>query len=88
MLSALQGASILADTNIDKNMSGEGCCSKTGPGYATPMDAFKNSKKEKLLYLPCIIPAKDRPDYIVTIDVDENSKDFGKVNAFYTFKWK
>ena len=37
------------------------------------------SEKEKLLYIPCIIPTKDRPDYLVTIDVDENSKDFQKV---------
>ena len=58
-------------------MSGGGCC--RGPGYATPMDAFKNSKKEKLLYLPCLIPTKDRPDYLATIDVDETSSDFGKV---------
>ena len=59
-------------------MSGGGCC--TGPGYATPMDAFKNSKKEKLLYLPCLIATKDRPDYLATVDVDETSKDFCKVN--------
>ena len=58
-------------------MSGGGCC--RGPGYATPMDAFKNSKKEKLLYLPCLIPTKDRPDYLATVDVDETSSDFGKV---------
>ena len=60
-------------------MSGGGCCKELGPGYANPMDAFKNSKKEKLLYLPCIVPTKDRPDYLVTIDVDENSRDYGKV---------
>ena len=61
-------------------MSGVGCCKNRGPGYANPMDAFKNSEKEKLLYIPCIVPTKDRPDYLVTIDVDENSRDYGKVN--------
>merc|ERR1712165_288920 len=63
--------------NHCRTMSGGGCC--TGPGYATPMDAFKNSKKEKLLYLPCLIATKDRPDYLATVDVDETSKDFCKV---------
>lgn len=58
-------------------MAAGGCCK--GPGYSTPMEAFKNSEKEKLLYIPCLVPTKDRPDYLVTIDVDENSPDYGKV---------
>ena len=70
--------------NFWRIMSGGECCSGKGPGFANPMDAFKNSKKEKLLYIPCIVPAKDRPDYLVTIDVDENSADFGKVYSSFT----
>ena len=55
-----------------------GCCAK-GPGFASPEDAFKNAQKEKLMYIPCIIPTKDRPDYLATIDVDPDSRTCGKV---------
>ena len=43
------------------------------------MDAFTKSKPEKLLYIPCIIASRDSPDYLATIDIDPESKDFGKV---------
>jgi len=56
-------------------MSCKGC----GPGYATPRDAFLHGSREKLLYIPCIIPDKSRPDYIVTVDCDPESKDYSKV---------
>ena len=69
-------------------MSGGECCKGKGPGYATPMEAFKKSEKEKLLYIPCIIPTKDRPDYLVTVDVDENSKDFQKVRNIELDKYE
>ena len=69
-------------------MSGGGCCKGKGPGFANPLDAYKNSEKEKLLYIPCIVPTKDRPDYLVTIDVDEKSRDFGKVYPSCRSKYK
>jgi len=52
------------------------CC---GPGYATPSDAFYHGKREKLLYIPCIIPDKSRPDYIVTVDSDPESPTYSQV---------
>lgn len=54
------------------------CCS-SGPGYASPRDAFENGPREKLLYIPCIVPKKDRPDYLVTIDADPDSGTYSKV---------
>jgi len=56
-----------------------GCCSKTGPGFATPRDAFRYAKREKIVYIPAIVPAKDRPDYLATVDVDPESKSYGQV---------
>lgn len=31
-----------------------------GPGYPTPLDAVRNGPREKILYLPAIIPDKSR----------------------------
>ncbi|KAL3847711.1 hypothetical protein ACJMK2_018670 [Sinanodonta woodiana] len=57
------------------------CCGN-GPGYATPLDAMKNGPREKIVYLPCIIPTKYkdvRSDYLATVDVDPSSPSYGKV---------
>lgn len=53
-------------------------CSK-GPGYATPMDAFNNGKREQIIYVPCIVPDKSRSDYLSTVDVDPNSPTYSRV---------
>ncbi len=50
-----------------------------GPGYATPHAAFTSGSREKMVYIPCIVPSAKRPDYLATIDVDPESKDYGKV---------
>ena len=55
-----------------------GCCAK-GPGFASPRDAFRYAQREKLVYIPCIVPAKDRPDYLATVDIDPDSPSYGKV---------
>ena len=62
-------------------MSGKKCGS-CGPGYATPMDAFKYGSREKIVYIPCIVPGKDRPDYVATVDIDPGSQDYCKVRTF------
>lgn len=54
-------------------------CSSCGPGYASPEDAFKNGPREKIVYIPCIVPSKTRPDYLVTVDVDPESKTYSQV---------
>jgi len=55
-------------------------CGGCGPGYATPMDAYKNGKREKLLYMPCIQPASNgKADYLATVDADPDSPTYSKV---------
>ncbi|KAL3179787.1 hypothetical protein MRX96_037770 [Rhipicephalus microplus] len=34
---------------------------------------------EKMLWLPCSVPQKDRPDYLATVCVDQDSPDYCKV---------
>ena len=53
------------------------CCK--GPGYASPEEAFRNGARERLLYIPCIVPSKSRPDYLVTIDCDPWSATYSQV---------
>lgn len=50
-----------------------------GPGYATPRDAFLSGVQEKLVYIPCIVPDKSRPDYLATVDVDPSSPTYSQV---------
>lgn len=53
------------------------CCD--GPGYKTPLDAFKNGPREKLLYLPAIVADGSRPDYLATVDADPESSTYSQV---------
>jgi len=54
-------------------------CGGCGPGYASPRAAFTSAPQEKIVYLPCIIPDKDRPDYLATVDVDPDSPTYSTV---------
>ena len=60
-------------------------CGSCGPGYASPKEAFYLAPKEKILYIPCIIPDKDRPDYLSTVDVDPASPTYQKVSDIYIY---
>lgn len=43
-------------------------------------DAFKNGAREKLVYLPCIVPdQQSRPDYLATVDVNPQSSTYSQV---------
>jgi hypothetical protein len=42
-------------------------------------DAFLSGGQEKLVYIPCIVPDKSRPDYLVTVDVDPKSPTYSQV---------
>jgi len=56
------------------------CCH--GPGYATPLEAFKNGKRETLLYVPAIPTGpghEKRYDYLATVDVDPKSPTYSQV---------
>jgi selenium-binding protein 1 len=55
------------------------CCLYTGPGYPSPLDAFRNGNKEELIYVTAIVADESRPDYLATIDVNESSPTFGQV---------
>ena len=54
------------------------CC--LGPGYASPQEAIK-APREKIVYTICIYTGTKvkKPDYLATIDVDENSPTYGEV---------
>ena len=59
------------------------CSECTGPGYKTPRDAMVNGPREKIVYLPCIVPPqfkKTKADYLATVDVDPNSPSYSKVS--------
>ncbi len=55
------------------------CCHGTGPGYATPLDAYNNGPREKLLYVPAVVADGSRPDYLTTVDVDPESSTYSQV---------
>lgn len=59
-------------------------CNKTifsgkGPGYASPMDAFKNGPREELLYVVTVQPDQTKEDYLSTIDVNPESPTYSQV---------
>lgn len=60
---------------------GAHCCARRGPGYATPLEAMASGPREALIYVPCIVPDRSRPDYLATVDVDEGSATYGQVRA-------
>ena len=53
------------------------CC---GPGYASPSEAIQ-APREKLLYTIAIYTGTgiQKPDYLATIDIDPDSKNYSKV---------
>ena len=57
------------------------CCSKQnhGPGYSSPLDAFKNGPNEQWLYVTCVKSNKTCPDYLATVDVDPQSKTYSQI---------
>ncbi|XP_026400902.1 selenium-binding protein 2-like isoform X3 [Papaver somniferum] len=56
------------------------CCSKKGPGYATPIEAM-SGPKESVIYVTCVYSGTgiENPDYLATIDVDPSSPTYSKV---------
>lgn len=56
------------------------CCK--GPGYASPLDAMRNGPRERIVYLPCIVPPdsrQNRASYLATVDIDPQSQTYCKV---------
>ena len=58
---------------MDKSL----CC---GPGYSSPLEAMK-APREKVLYTIAIYTGTgiQKPDYLVTIDCDPESIQYGKI---------
>uniref|UniRef100_A0A0N5A825 Methanethiol oxidase n=1 Tax=Syphacia muris TaxID=451379 RepID=A0A0N5A825_9BILA len=54
-------------------------CYQKGPGYASPTDAFLNGPREKYLFVVCANCDPTKPDRIVTVDVDPESKTYCSV---------
>lgn len=42
-------------------------------------DAFHNGPREKLAYLPAVQPKSDKPDYLMTVDLDPESSTYSQV---------
>ncbi|CAM6113589.1 unnamed protein product [Calypogeia fissa] len=59
----------------------ESCCAVTkGPGYATPKEA-QFGPREKIIYITAVYTGTkiNKPDYLATVDVDIDSKTYGKI---------
>ncbi|PAA85915.1 hypothetical protein BOX15_Mlig014905g2 [Macrostomum lignano] len=54
-------------------------CGGSGPGYSSPLEAMRSGPREKLLYVTCIVPDGNRPDYLSVVDVDDASPTFSSV---------
>jgi len=76
MFSSLRKA-VFGDNNMAAAKGDVSCCN--GPGYATPLEAMANAPREKLVYLPCIQVKQGKKDYLATVCVDPQDKDYGKV---------
>lgn len=66
------------------------CKKQCGPGYKSPLDAYKNGKRETILYTICIQPnpqTNRKPDYLAIIDVDSNSSTYSQVIIYIIFFW-
>ncbi|KAK9855439.1 hypothetical protein WJX84_007786 [Apatococcus fuscideae] len=53
------------------------CCK--GPGYASPLDAMRKGPRERLAYIPAVQPREDKPDYLMTVDLNPESKTYSQV---------
>lgn len=60
------------------------CCTGGGPGYESPMQAFKNGPREQIMFVA--LPNSDvpkKPDMLVSVDVNPDSAEFCKVICYY-----
>ncbi|CAB0041679.1 unnamed protein product [Trichogramma brassicae] len=50
-----------------------------GPGYASPREAMLHGPREKILYVNCVHTDADKPDALVTVDVDPSSPTYCQI---------
>lgn len=55
------------------------CCKKDTKFFATPLEAYKDGPREKLLYVTCVSADGKSPDYLAVVDADPNSSTYSKV---------
>ena len=55
------------------------CCK--GPGYATPLEAKLNGKREETIYVPAIYANSnnEHPDYLATVDINPKSETYCQI---------
>ena len=51
-----------------------------GPGYKSPLEAFKEGPREKIIFVTCPNVDRNKSDILATVDVDPESGDYCKVN--------
>ncbi|XP_068665162.1 selenium-binding protein 1-like [Aristolochia californica] len=67
-------------SDLDSEILSKSCCHKTGPGYASPIEAM-SGPREKLIYVTCVYngTGREKPDYLATVDVDPSSPTYSEV---------
>ncbi|XP_050142818.1 selenium-binding protein 2 [Malus sylvestris] len=71
---------VLQHGTVGKSLGNGGACCKSGPGYATPLDAMAGPR-EALIYVTAVYSGTgiEKPDYLATVDVDPSSPTYSKV---------
>ena len=54
---------------------------RSGPGYATPLDAMTRGPREEIIYIPCIAP-EGKPDYLATVDLKEQKVGHRRIHMY------
>jgi selenium-binding protein 1 len=55
------------------------CCENKSEFFSTPLEAYKNGPREKLLYITCVSIDPKSPDYLAVVDADPISPTYSKV---------
>lgn len=65
----------------EPGLQANGHSTNLGPGYATPLDAFLNGPREKIVYTSAVYTGTgvNRPDFLATVDVDPESPTYSTI---------
>ncbi|KAG0415396.1 hypothetical protein HPB47_007441 [Ixodes persulcatus] len=75
------GGCLTSSRRVGTGGYGVGCTSecRDSVGFRSPLEAM-SGPRETMLWLPCVVPGGQRPDYLATVCVDANSPDFCKAS--------
>lgn len=59
---------------MEKNT--KSCCLTPDVGFKTPLEAYKDSKREELLYTVALPLDITKPDYLITVDTNPESSTY------------